>query len=485
MEMFIKVVNSKSFFIVLLLLLVYSTAFTLLLKDKQDENVITDVARLMPTKIKKLIKDKEEWSLIETIKEANQSDLKVSIAGKRHSQGGHTYYPDAIVLDMTEFNQVLHVDPDKKTIHVQSGATWDDIQKAVNPHGLAVKVMQSQNIFTIGGSLSVNVHGRDIWNGSLIETVNWFRLLKPDGTVIKVSRQENKEYFPLVIGGYGLFGVILDVELQLTKDELYKMRTDEISYEKYPEYFNNHVLANDKVKMHLARLSTAPRTFLTEMYVTDYYSSGNQQNYIEYSELKEDRFTFLTKFLLGISRDFDWGKDVFWTMQKAFFLKQNEKLVTRNNVMRSESEFLEYEAGNDTDILQEYFVPVTEYEEYIDDLRIFLEGRDLNLVNITVRYVDRNNEALMSFAKKDMFALVLLINQGMSDEDIYETGETVRGMIDITLKHGGTYYLPYYEYPTKSQMKSAYPKSDEFFQMKRKLDPEERFTNRFYQEYGS
>jgi decaprenylphospho-beta-D-ribofuranose 2-oxidase len=91
----------------------------------------------------------------------------------------------------------------------------------------------------------------------------------------------------------------------------------------------------------------------------------------------------------------------------------------------------------------------------------------------------------MSFAKKDMFALVLLINQGMSDEDIYETGETVRGMIDITLKHGGTYYLPYYEYPTKSQMKSAYPKSDEFFQMKRKLDPEERFTNRFYQEYGS
>ncbi|NQD67859.1 FAD-binding oxidoreductase, partial [Bacillus haikouensis] len=248
--MFIKVIKNKSFFIILLLLLVYSAVFTLVLTDKRDENVITDVGRLMPIKIKKLIKDKEEDSMIETIKDANEKDLKISIAGKRHSQGGHTYYPDGIVLDMTEYNQVLDVDPDKKTIHVQSGATWDDIQKAINPHGLSVKVMQSQNIFTIGGSLSVNVHGRDIRNGSLIETVNWFRLLKPDGKVIKVSRDENSEYFPLVIGGYGLFGVILDVELQLTKDELYTMRTNEISYVKYPEYFNKHVLSDDKVKMH-------------------------------------------------------------------------------------------------------------------------------------------------------------------------------------------------------------------------------------------
>jgi decaprenylphospho-beta-D-ribofuranose 2-oxidase len=483
--MFIKVIKNKSFFIVLILLLVYSTVFTVKLKDNQDENVITDVGRLMPTKIKKLIKGKEEASMIETIKDANEKDLKISIAGKRHSQGGHTYYPDAIVLDMTEFNQVLHVDPGKKTIHVQSGGTWDDIQKAVNPYGLAVKVMQSQNIFTIGGSLSVNVHGRDIRNGSLIETVNWFRLLKPDGTVIKVSREENSEYFPLVIGGYGLFGVILDVELQLTEDELYVMRTKEMTYDKYPEYFSEHVLADGEVKMHLARLSTAPHTFLKEMYITDYYSSENQQEYTENSKLKEDRFTFLTKFLLGLSRDFDWGKDVFWNMQKAFFLNQNEKLVTRNNVMRSESDFLEYEAGNDTDILQEYFVPVSEYEEYIEELRIYLEQRDLNLVNITVRYVGRNNEALMSFAKEDMFALVLLINQGMSDSEISHTGETVRGMIDITLNHRGTYYLPYYEYPTKAQMKKAYPHSDKFFQMKRKLDPEERFTNQFYQEYGS
>lgn len=83
--------------------------------------------------------------------------------------------------------------------------------------------MQSQNIFTIGGSLSANAHGRDIRYGSLIDTVRSFTLLKADGEIITVKPSD--DLFTAVIGGYGLFGVILDVELSLTKDELYKMET--------------------------------------------------------------------------------------------------------------------------------------------------------------------------------------------------------------------------------------------------------------------
>ncbi|TMU88392.1 FAD-binding oxidoreductase [Bacillus sp. BHET2] len=454
------------------------------INTNESNNRITDVGRLMPTKIHKIIKGNEEKSIVDTVAEARRDNLKVSIAGKRHSQGGHTYYPDGIMLDMTTYDEVLNVDTVHQTVHVQSGATWDDIQKAINPLGLSVKVMQSQNIFTVGGSLSVNVHGRDIRNGSLIETVNWFRLLTPDGEIIKVSREENAEYFPLVIGGYGLFGVILDVELKLTNDELYALETEEMTYDKYEEYFRKNVQGNDNVKMHLGRLSTAPETFLKDMYVTNYVLQKDQEEYSDLNQLKEDKLTFLTKFLLGLSRDFEWGKNVFWGMQKSFFQKQDGKLVTRNNAMRSESDFLEYEAKNDTDILQEYFIPVDEYEEYIDELREFLSEQDLNLINITVRYVSHNEEAVLSYAKEDMFALVLLINQGKSEEEIKKTGNTIRGMIDISLQHEGSYYLPYYEYPTVEQMKEAYPNTDEFFDMKKQLDPEERFMNLFYERYG-
>lgn len=466
------------------IVLFYTTLFRWQINNEKTESVISDVSRLMPTEIKKIVKGEEEKSIVDTFANAENENLKVSIAGKRHSQGGHTYYPDGVVLDMTAFNKVLNVDPVQKTVHVQSGATWDDIQKAINPHGLSVKVMQSQNIFTVGGSLSVNVHGRDIRNGSLIETVNWFRLLKPDGKIITVSREENSEYFPLVIGGYGLFGVILDVELQLTSDELYTLETEEMNYKDYENYFKQNVLNDDNVKMHLARLSTAPDTFLQDMYVTNYRMNPNQEEYGAYHQLKEDKFTFLTKFLLGLSRDFDWGKNVFWEMQKSFFDKREGLLETRNNVMRSESEFLEYVGKNDTDILQEYFIPVDEYEEYIHDLRNFLSENDLNVMNITVRYVDHNEEAFLSYAKEDMFALVLLINQGMGEKEMKKTGDAIRGMIDITIEHRGSYYLPYYGYPTVEQLYDAYPNAQAFFEYKRKFDPKERFVNLFYEEYG-
>lgn len=344
----------------------------------QDLEAFTDVSHLMPVKIKKVVQGKEIDTIKEVLKEAKEKNLPISIAGKQHSMGGHTYYENGIVLDMTTFRRILAFDEKKKTIRVQSGATWDDIQKHVNPYGLSVKVMQSQNIFTIGGSLSANAHGRDIRYGSLIDTVRSFRLLKADGKIITVKPGD--DLFTAVIGGYGLFGVILDVELSLTRDELYKMETTSLNYDEYTDYFQTHVKDNQEVRMHLARISTAKTNFLKEMYVTNYSLSPDQE--IEpYRKLKEDQLVMPLKLMLGLSRRFDMGKDLLWNLQKKYFQSQNDQLITRNNVMRSDSAFLEYENETDTDVLQEYFVPVERFRAYIDELRDLLQQEELNLMN--------------------------------------------------------------------------------------------------------
>ncbi|WP_433742366.1 FAD-binding protein [Falsibacillus pallidus] len=474
--------------ILMILLIFYAFAFFhFSLKDDEHlpKNTVMDVSRLMPMKVKKVVKGKEVDELVDIIKEANKTGQKISIAGKRHSQGGHTFYKDAVVLDMQTHNKILKVDSSKKTVLVESGATWDDVQKAVTPYGLSVKVMQSQNIFTIGGSLSVNAHGRDIRYGSLIDTVNYFDLLTSEGKIIRVSRKENAEYFPLVLGGYGLFGIILDAELQLTEDELYTYRISAMDYKEYPAFFKEHVLDEPNVRMHLARISTAPGDgFLKDMYSEDYVLADQQSKLDDCKDLKGEEGTFITKFMLGLSRDFDWGKKIFWESQKKYFNSIDGDYVSRNNAMRSESKFLEYEDSDDTDILQEYFIPVEEFTPCIDDLRKSLKGEDLNLMNITIRYTHQNHDAVLSYAKNDMFALVLLINQEKSESGKIKTGRIIRKMIDVVLKHGGSYYLPYYSYPTKRQMKEAYPRTEEFFMKKRELDPQERFMNEFYEVYG-
>jgi FAD binding domain-containing protein len=121
-----------------------------------------DVARLLPAKVGRVerIRDLEQMRAL--LREARDKGLKVSIAGSRHSQGGQTYTDGALVFDMKGFNRILALDEKAKTLTAQAGATWDDVQHYVSPHGLAVKVMQSSYVFTLGGTLSANAHGRDI-----------------------------------------------------------------------------------------------------------------------------------------------------------------------------------------------------------------------------------------------------------------------------------------------------------------------------------
>lgn len=452
---------------------------------KQIANpVISDVGKLLPTKIKQVENAENEQVLQKLVKDANTSGEKISIAGMQHSQGGQTYYPNGTVLDMKGYNKILEFDPEKKRIRVQSGVTWDDIQRKVNPYGLAVQVMQSQNIFTVGGSLSVNVHGRDIRHEALIDTVESFRLLMADGTVKNVSREEHADLFPYVIGGYGLFGVILDVTLKLTDDELYTMQTKTLDYKEYTAYFKEKVKKDENVRMHLARISVAPNSFLKEMYVTDYVLAENQNKREEYSKLKEENIIAAPKLFLGLSRYSDWGKNTFWDIQRNYTERINGTYETRNNVMRSDSTFMEYENPNRTEVLQEYFVPIDHFTAYIDDLQNVLNKEELNLLNITIRYVEKNENAVLSYAKNDMFALVLLINQGRSESEIKKTKAVLGKIIDVTLKHNGSYYLPYYSYPTKQQLEQAYPRIEEFLQKKKEIDPQERFVNLFYKEYS-
>lgn len=450
--------------------------------DKQrDTTIVTDSGRLLPVQVKQITTPQSAGKLQQLLRD---TDDVFSIAGMQHTQGGHTMYPNATMLNMKGYNTILNVNVDAKQITVQSGATWDDVQQALNPHGLAIKVSQSQNIFTVGGSLSANIHGRDIRNDALIETVDSFRLLLANGEIIDVSRETNSELFSLVIGGYGLFGVILDVTLNVTDDELYVHENTMFDYTEYEQFLRGNV-QEEKVKMHLARISVAPDSFLTEMYATNYVLAEDQTLLKKHNRLKGEPLIAIPKFFLGLSRYSDWGKELFWQIQKTYMQKTDGKLESRNNVMRSDTQFMEYDSISRVEVLQEYFVPVSEFTNYIDDLRdILLRAEDLNVLNITVRYVEKNEEAVLSYAHDDMVALVILINQVDEKKMLKKNQAVIQEMIDLTLAYDGTFYLPYYPFATVDQLFEAYPRASEFFEKKRQYDPDERWMNLFYEEYG-
>lgn len=455
----------------------------------KDSSVMSDVSRLQPTKVLRVDTLNRVDQLQAVVQEANEKDLKISIAGSLHSQGGHAFYDGAVVLNMKDFDQVLNIDTEKKTITVEAGATWDDIQNAINPHGLAVKVMQSSYVFTVGGTMSANAHGRDLDKTSFVETVLSFRLLTADGEILNVSRIENPELFRLVIGGYGMFGIILDATIQLTDDVIYERRGSVIDYKDFPEEFKA-IKADPTAALLLARPSFVPGDgFFREMTMTTWHTTDAEEPE-GLRVLGTEKNILRDKLIFGLSREYGWAKTMRWFLQKKIESSPGQtKLISRNNGMRPPEtplEFLDYYSDDDTDIIQEYYVPVSAFVPFMDDFRAVLEDSDMNLISSTIRYVKANTETELAYCPaEDCFAIIQMSNVGLDEESQAHAKAVTQQLVNTAIAHNGSYYLTYQAYPTREQMRQAYPNAESVFERKRFYDPEERFMSTFYKNYGS
>ena len=455
---------------------------------KVSKDVFTDVGRLYPTKIREVRSESRVKDLIDVIKDSQEKKLKISISGSRHSQGGHTYYDDAIVLNMRSFNKIKSLDIENKTITVESGATWEEIQDYIAPHGLAVKVMQSSYVFTIGGTMSANAHGRDLEKTTMVETVQSFRLLQSDGSIINVSRKENSELFKLVIGGYGLFGIILDATLELTNDEIYEKKTLEINYLDFVQYLTDNILTDNTAKMLLIRPSIDPNSpeFLKNMSVSVWHSTNHSDSSL--FELQKEENVLRDKFFFDLSRRFDWAKSLRWNLQKNIVEKGGQTYVSRNNAMRppvAPLKLLDYRPDNRTDIIQEYYIPLDNFAPFMNKFRQIIKNDNVNIISSTIRYVKANNEVYWSHTpNRDALAVIVMSNIPLTRESLIKTEKTTQKLVDATIENNGTHYLTYQLFPTKEQIRKDYPYTDYVFKQKKNYDKNELFMSKFYERYA-
>ena len=480
-----------------LALILYASTFVVSYGDlfrSRDPHLASDVARLAPARVAAVDDIRSVEQLQSILRDAKRRGLKVSIAGSRHSQGGHTYTAGGVVLNMRGFNRVLAIDPAAKTVTVESGATWDEVQRAIAPRRLALKVMQSSNIFTVGGTLSANAHGRDLDLMQVVDVVERFRLLLADGSIVEVSREQNPELFSLVIGGYGMYGVILDVTLRVTGDELYEQQAVSLDYAAFPEYFAKRIKPDHDITLMLVRpsIDPDPRSFLRELVLVTWRRAGAGPAPTDSStmfQLTEEAHVWRDRFFLGLSRRFDWAKSLRWRLQKRVELGAGEsRVVSRNNAMRpplAPLELLQYHSSHDTDIIQEYYVPVENFVPFMDRFREILRRGRMNVLSSTVRYVAPNATPVLAYApQRETFAIIQMSNVGLSAEAQAHARAVTRELVDAAIQNGGTYYLTYQLYPSAEQLHRAYPSAQRAFERKRFYDPEETFTSQFYQMYG-
>lgn len=442
-----------------------------------------DASHLNKTTIDSIVKVAAEpeaaiKQLAALVQTASATDKKISIAGAQHSMGGHTIYPNGLLIDMKSFNW-MQLDSVHNILTVGSGALWSSIIPYLDRYGRSVAVMQSNNSFSVGGSVSVNCHGWQPNSPPIASTVESFRLLDAQGTVVTCSRKENQELFSLVLGGYGLFGIILDVQLRVVDNKMYRLEQYTIKSNEYIKKYDELVNHQQNIGMVYGRININPDHFLEEAMLS-VFTIDKQASL---APLKSAGFTALRRSVFRGSANSNYGKNLRWKMEKMSARFISGKSFARNQLLNEGVETFQNTDTAYTDILHEYFIPKDSVERFIGVLGKVLPQYKTDLLNITLRNVKEDKDTYVRYAREEVFGFVMLYNQPRTAEGEQEMEKLTRRLINEAIQLRGTYYLPYRLHATKEQMRAAYPMADSFFLLKKKYDPNELFQNQFYKTY--
>jgi FAD/FMN-containing dehydrogenase len=459
------------------------------LRWSQRGGTINDASCLNRTPIRGVVEIRQADDVRNALALARQHGLRVSIAGVRHSQGGQAFAKNALVLDMRGFNRMT-LDEQASVVRVESGASWHDIQKAIHPKW-AVKSMQSTDIFTVGGSISVNAHGMDHRSGSVGRTVRSMRVMLPDGTIRNVSRNEDARLFNLVVGGYGLFGVILDVDLDVVPDVIYESVREVIDYQQFVPMLASRIVPDASVGLMYAHLSTAPQSLLRETIVYTYKQVPVTGAVVP--PLGEVDAVKLRRLVFNLSKQGSLAMRLKWfaerriePMLESCTVSRNQALgegeaclVSRNDPMHDSVAYLRNNLRNETDILHEYFVPRDRLVPFVDGLREIVKSSPVTLLNASVRVVHRGDNFLSYAPADDMLAVVLYVNQSTDRTGREQMEAFTKQVIDVCLRANGRFFLPYQVAYTREQLEQSYPRMREFLAARAELDPDRVLTSTF------
>jgi FAD/FMN-containing dehydrogenase len=310
--------------------------------------------------------------------------------------------------------------------------------------------------------------------------VESLRVMRADGMVVRCSRTENAELFSLVLGGYGLFGIILDAELRVVPNVRYQLRRKVVPVEEALATYQASVKGNPDAAMVYARMNVSPDALLSAVILNVFTPAAGDA---KPPPLNEPGLAAIRRAIFRSSADDKYGKELRWQAESKLDPLLAKRFYSRNQLLNEGVAAFENRSAETTDILHEYFVPPEEVTPFIIRTQAILRRRKPNLLNVTVRHLLEDQDTFLRYADRELFSFVMLFQQERTREAEVEMESLAQELIEAALKHHGRYYLPYRLHATPEQFARAYPQAAEFFAKKREYDPDQLFQNKFSMKY--
>ena len=136
--------------------------------------------------------------------------------GSCNSYTPASFRKNALSIQLTKFNRIIEFDKSQKLITVEAGIMLSDLFNFTLARGLWVPQIPGYPTITIGGAIASNSHGKSCgFHGTIKKQIKRIKIFHKLHGWLNLSDEENKDIFDLTIGGLGLTGSIVEVQLRL------------------------------------------------------------------------------------------------------------------------------------------------------------------------------------------------------------------------------------------------------------------------------
>ena len=455
--------------------------------------VVNDIhSQLNPTRVDRVVAADSEATLRAALAAAHAEGKPVCVAGGRHAMGGQQFAADAILLDIRPVRRIVHLDAEHGVVEAEAGIEWPELVEgliAVQSGGTATwGIIQKQtgaDRFTLGGALSANIHGRGLALKPIIGDVESFTLMHGDGRLSTCSRSENPELFRLVIGGYGLFGVITRVRLRLMRRTKLERLVRIIDIDGLMPAFTARISEGYLYGDCQFSTDASSDTYLRKGVFACYrplpadapmpaeqkeLGEAQWREFYHYSHADTRRaYEAYTSYYLATSGQRYWSD---LSQLSVYIDDYHAELDRRLGSPHKGSE-----------LITELYVPRPALPAFLASVRTDFRQHGVGLIYGTIRLIERDDESLLAWAREPWVCTVMNLHVDHTPDRIAKAADDFRRLIDRAIEFGGSYFLTYHRWASRSQVEACHPRMVEFLRAKRRHDPAEAFQSDWYRHY--
>ncbi|HSS17284.1 MAG TPA: FAD-binding oxidoreductase [Candidatus Dormibacteraeota bacterium] len=462
-----------------------------ILAEPEREIWVNDVhSQLNRTHVRELLTPRSRDELAEIVRSASRKGLTISVSGCRHSMGGQQFATDSICIDTRSLDRVISFDQEHGLIETEAGVQWPKLIRAyldaqtnsAKQWGIAQK-QTGADAFTLGGSLSSNVHGRGLAMKPLISNIESFTLINADGKPIRCSRDENNELFRLAIGGYGLFGLVDTVTLRLDPRQKLRRVVEIIRASDLPRRFEERIAKSFLYGDFQFSVEEKSPDFLQRGVFSCYQPIDEREPIVAKKELREDDWLELLRLAYtDRGKAFRRYSDYYLSTNGQTYWSDTNQLGA---YLPNYAQKIRDQIGGDESslIITEIYVPRKDLPDFLAQAAELLRSNRTIVIYGTVRLIEKDNESFLAWAKEPYACIIFNLLTFHTPQGIEASARSFRGLIDLAIARGGSYYLTYHKFAKQEQVMACYPQFKQFLELKRKYDPTERFQSDWYRHY--